>query len=809
MNRRRCRVELDVRRPRFRLVVQMNTERKQFLFSYAAPTIHFLPITWLAMAALSASLSAGAADVLDSVTRQQPGVTKRFSSGLFDPESNADAYHLAPGQRFTAAELDGPGEIRHIWFTVAGQDRRWPRSLVLRIYWDGADAPSVETPIGDFFAAGHGMRANVSTAPIEVTSYGRALNCFWHMPFRKKARVELWNQSAGRMTVYCQVNWIQLPSLPADMLYFHARYHQEFPVKPFSPYTIFEGTGEGQYVGTVLSSQNSFGIWFGEADDRFYIDGESIPSLVGTGTEDYFTDAWNLRLFTNPNAGVTICEPQSVDCRLTAYRWHLHAPVIFRKSLKVEIERRSFIDYRDPQTGVRKLHDFKYRPDFFSSVAFWYQKDVARPFCALPPLGERVNPELWIEVKDMTNQLPCSPGLKPIVRSNRTCQGKTMLFVENDKVGAWLEVPIEIKEEAQYSLSIFQVLFREYGQWKVTLQGGGQTNVLEPALDFYDPYVSLKENWPESQVYSTVRETKLGVLRLLPGAYTLRFECVGHNPLSVVKKTGQPGFSLAMDAISLRRLPWDHMDQWLASYLAEEDKLNAGRLRTTQETVRQLVKAVTDFARDRGALPRDLDQVKSFLSGARIPVDPWGQPYQYASPGLFNPESFDVYSFRGNSRAPADWIGNWEEPFRLVGAIEGESLRATESGQGVRVSVQEITSRSVPPLSDGKHLFLRFNGPGDRLTLPLPSSVKPGRYTVILSCVTSWDYGIVQWTLDGQTLEPALDGYSPDTSRRVTVTKGVTITRPAPALQVQVVGRHPYSTGYCASLDALLLLPEE
>jgi hypothetical protein len=214
------------------------------------------------------------------------------------------------------------------------------------------------------------MRANVSTIPIEVTSYGRALNSYWRMPFRERARVELWNQSSSRMTVYCQVNWVQAPALPPDTLYFHARYHQEFPVKPFSPYTIFQGEGEGQYVGTVLSSQSSFGVWFGESDDRFYIDGEPVPSLVGTGTEDYFTDAWNLRLFSNPNAGVTLCEPQSVDCRLTAYRWHFHPPVIFRKSLKVEIERRSFLDERDPRTGARKLHDFKFRPDFFSSVAF-------------------------------------------------------------------------------------------------------------------------------------------------------------------------------------------------------------------------------------------------------------------------------------------------------------------------------------------------------------------------------------------------------------------------------------------------------
>jgi hypothetical protein len=419
-----------------------------------------------------------------------------------------------------------------------------------------------------------------------------------------------------------------------------------------------------------------------------------------------------------------------------------------------------------------------------------------------------VNPELWLEVKDMTSRLPRSPGLQPVVKSNRTCQGKTMLWVENDKVGAWLEVPFEIKQEAQYSLSVFQVLFREYGRWKVTLLGGGQTNVLDPSLDFYDAYVALKENWPESQAYSTVRETKLGVLRLLPGAYTLRFECVGHNPLSVVKKTGQPGYSLGMDAISLRRLPWDHMDQWLANYLAEEEQLDAGRARSSRETVRQLADAAAEFTRRRGAPPQKLDDLERSLPGARLPVDPWGQPYQYTAPGLFNPESFDVYSFRGNSRAPGGWIGNWESPLRFAGAIEGESLRAAGNAQG-RAIVQEIASRAVPPLSGGTHLFLRFEGPGDHATLPLPDSVKPGTYTVLLSTVASWDYGTVQWSLDGTVIGPPLDGYSPDTWRRVTVAKSVTLTDRPHELKVKVVGKHPYSTGFAASLDALLFRPSE
>ena len=223
----------------------------------------------------------------------------------------------------------------------------------------------------------------------------------------------------------------------------------------------------------------------------------------------------------------------------------------------------------------------------------------------------------------------------------------------------------------------------------------------------------------------------------------------------------------------------------------------------------RLARAAADFARSRGALPQTLDELKPSLPNAQIPFDPWKQPYQYACPGLFNLESFDVYSFRGNSRAPADWIGNWETPFRLADAIEGESLRVADKDKDARASVQELTNRSVPPLSGGKHLFLRFSGPGDQLTLTLPDSLKPGRYTVFLSTVTSWDYGIVQWTLDGQALGPPLDGHSPDMWRRVTVARQVTLADRPHQLQVRVVGRHPYSTGFAASLDAIMLRPAD
>ena len=363
-----------------------------------------------------------AADTLGDLTRPIRGRPMRASSGEFDPESNRDAHHVRPGQRFLLADLDGPGEVRHIWFTIAGLDRRYPRTLVLRIFYDGSATPSVETPIGDFFAAGNGMRANVSTLPIEVSSYGRALNSYWRMPFRKRCRIEVHNQGPETMTVYFQCDWLRLDALGDDVLYFHARYRQEHPAKPFSWYTLFEGEGEGQYVGTVFSSQNNLASWFGEADDRIYVDGEQVPSIVGTGTEDYFNDAWNLRLTSHRRVGTTICEPKGEERRITAYRWHIDDPIPFKTSLKVEIERRSFIAVTDPETGKRRTYDFKYRPDDWSSVAFWYQKGIAPVTWPLPPVEERLLPEVWIEPSQLVDQCRATDPTRFARRLGRPAQ---------------------------------------------------------------------------------------------------------------------------------------------------------------------------------------------------------------------------------------------------------------------------------------------------------------------------------------------------------------------------------------------------
>jgi hypothetical protein len=635
---------------------------------------------------LAGSLTALAQDQLSVITRKQPGQRMRNSSGLYDPESNADAFHIDAGETVELADLEGPGEIQHIWFTIGAYERRYPRTMVFRIYWDDAAIPSVESPLGDFFAAGHGMRANVSTLPIEVTSYGRALNCYWKMPFRRRARLTMTNEGAEAITsCYFYIDWAKLESLPPDTLYFHARYNQEWPVAPFRPYTLLDVQGDGQYVGSVISLHCAVGSWFGESDDHFYIDGEEEPSLVGTGFEDYFSDAWNLRLFSNLNAGITIREWNGEDARITGYKWHIQDPVMFHQSLRVDVERRSYVAVTDPKTGLTVTGDFKYRPDFCSSVAFWYQRTVAGPWPPFPKLRERLMPEIWVEPRKMAELPPdkavmkTSPGLKPQSVANRTGWRKLMFYMHNDKPGAWIEMPFRVPEEGRYSISVFPILFKENGIWKVSLRGPGFDKILDPKLDLWDPDLAWKENYPENEVFGTNIEKKLGIFDLRPGDYVFRFDCVGSNPFSVDAKTGQNGYSLRLDGISVRRLPWGDMSEWYRDYLKKEEALFARRIAEAKRTVAELAKAVEAFHKDWGRYPETLDLLltrpadlnRSWASRAgqwpyykadRIPLDPWGQKYRFQAPGRFNPGSFDLWSVHGNSRNPAGWLGNWDLP---------------------------------------------------------------------------------------------------------------------------------------------------
>lgn len=523
---------------------------------------------------------------LRSLTEPQQGKSMRAASG--NPFNNNDSAKLAPGEVKTIADLEGPGRITHIWFVPSSTEIRWPRSLVLRIYWDGADVPSVETPLGDFFAVGNGMRALVDSLPVKVSSYGRGLNCYWEMPFAKSARITVANESSkDGAGLYYMIDWIQLPEPPQKVMYFHARYHQEYPPVMGEPYTVFKGRGNGHYVGTVLSSQNAIGHWFGEGDDYFYIDGEEIPSISGTGTEDYFNEAWNMRVHSSLYTGCTVFEPRAPDARVTAYRWHIPDPIIFNESLKFEIERRGYVMN---SKGEVVSHSGP-RPDYWSSVSFWYQDAIAEPWCEFPAFEDRVNPEIVLQLPEVVDQMHHSAGVELQVNPyNRSTYTKPWFRVKNDNLGEWIEIPFQIKEKGYYSMSLFQHLREDNGIWKVFIDnkeiyeaglsqiaGGYRVSLVaqlppekvNKTLDFYNVF---RKNEHEDYIYGQNRERKIGLFEFEPGEHSIKLVCIGANPLSFNPETGKPGLNLSADILSIRKLPFGNMDAWIEEMLKLEEK---------------------------------------------------------------------------------------------------------------------------------------------------------------------------------------------------------------------------------------------
>ncbi len=287
---------------------------------------------------------------------------------------NEDKKEIAPGETLVLANLEGPGKIVHIWCTIAAEQLPlFNRMLVLRFYWDDEETPSVESPIGDFFGSGHGMEADCKAQPINSVNGGKGRNIFFEMPFVKKARLTVTNE--GKFPVrsfYYNIDWQQHISLPKDIMYFHAIYRQEFPTTIGNDYVIADIVGQGNYVGTVLSVEKAEKPgWYGEGDEKIYIDGEDYPSIWGTGTEDYFLTAWYPHVYHSPYSGFSIYEGiNRPGNKLTGYRFHIQDPIPFTKKLKFVIE----------HAWTTKNEKFC---DNYSSVAYWYQiepHNIRTPF---------------------------------------------------------------------------------------------------------------------------------------------------------------------------------------------------------------------------------------------------------------------------------------------------------------------------------------------------------------------------------------------------------------------------------------------
>jgi len=331
--------------------------------------------------------------LLESLTHFKKARSLRASSWDVSGR-NGDAWGIKPGETKVLADIKGPGCIKHIWMTQ-GQGYR---DVLIRIFWDDEENPSVLCPLGDFFGLGNEIVNSYQCYLFSASTWGNnqrnggcALNCYASMPFKKSARVELINEGDKPHGQYFYIDYeLYDEPLGDDVIYFHAQFRRENPCNGWgheitvnvhesnivnteklawtNNYLILDAVGKGHYIGCNLSVANFQGTWWGEGDDMIWVDGYKWPpDLHGTGSEDYLNQAWGMQNNAFMHNGSSIHEGNTKGYQ-TSYVHHLENPVRFQKELKVTIEHGH---------GNHLSNEM-------SSVAYWYQDEPHKPFGIVP-----------------------------------------------------------------------------------------------------------------------------------------------------------------------------------------------------------------------------------------------------------------------------------------------------------------------------------------------------------------------------------------------------------------------------------------
>ncbi|MGQ9651530.1 MAG: glycoside hydrolase family 172 protein [Phycisphaerae bacterium] len=417
---------------------------------------------------------------LDDLATVTDHTSHRASSA--DPSGgNEDSLvTFVPGETRTLLDTDGPGRITHMWFTAArfANHATFFRDIVIRMYWEHSPVASVEVPLGDFFALGHARQYVITSAPVCVGDNTKALNCYWPMPFQKHARIELFNNGRRSIRrVYFNIDYALGPQ-PPDQGLFHAEFRRapalrtqahERNLTGKDNYVILETEGRGQYVGCVLAVDAQSGGWWGEGDEMIFIDHADRPTIAGTGSEDYFCNAWGFqKAFSNPYYGCPLLEQLPDGGSLTTvYRWHIPDPVRFKTHIRVTIEH---------------LFDPKVVNDY-SSVAYWYQTEPIRRREPLPAADENHPRSHTIPATQPVTAIEMSatelePGLHARgikVRSVTTSLGAGYAsggYLEIDTPDQRVEIPVPVPADGRYRVCVKPVNALVKNQVQIGLKGG-------------------------------------------------------------------------------------------------------------------------------------------------------------------------------------------------------------------------------------------------------------------------------------------------------------------------------------------------
>jgi hypothetical protein len=347
-------------------------------------------------------------DLFELSKIQEGKKSLRISSYDRSGGNNDRFEHIKDGEIREIFNVKGAGYINHIWITIAPPPEKLNRNdIIIRMYWDSNVFPAVESPIGPFFGQGWNESYDFTSLPLAVgPTTGRALVSYFIMPFSDGAKIEIENQTGQEIRAfYYYVDYVKVKDLPENMGRFQAWYNHELTqayaqgenewstlgeqannLKGENNYLISDIKGKGHFVGVNYYVHSPTPMWYGEGDDMIFIDGTEMPTLHGTGTEDYFNTSWCPKsIFSHPYFGYPrVNNDIGWLGRTHVYRFHINDPIYFDKSLKFTIEHG---------------HNNCLTLDL-ASVAYWYQRP---PLTKLSPIAgkEERNPKSFIKVQDI------------------------------------------------------------------------------------------------------------------------------------------------------------------------------------------------------------------------------------------------------------------------------------------------------------------------------------------------------------------------------------------------------------------------
>jgi hypothetical protein len=720
---------------------------------------------------------------------------------------------LAPGQTAELGSWRTRGVIRALRTRITSDQRYAWRKIVLQGTWDDAPWPQVLTPLGPFFGFDW-EAAEYGSVPAGCQN-GRAYQYF-PMPFRQSAQLSLRNYLEAPATVETEIEWAPLPEWPADAAYFYARWRHEPDSLTFD-YPFLETVGHGHFVGVTMPIDHPLAGWWGEGDEKVWVDEDSFPPYIGTGSEDYFGDAWGIRYLSGPSFGASAMKGH----RTCNYRWHFLDFIPFTKRLRMTIE-----NYGPNGQGPRGQYDY-------SSTAFWYQTELTPP---------------WNELRGATYTGGDDPAGPP---TTREYTGRAFADLNADTLRTYgLGLTFAQQAEALLAEAI------KTGAAKIVTDAARAYEFdRERAVDFGP--VTAGQKLAEFRL--TVGADAVYYPRLYTAPETgiadLSFAFAGRT-LPVVAKDKPHALRLGglllprgehtmtLTAMTAGHALFDCLQLEPAARFPEAieaEELTVGQItggaqppRPSDPVVGVSAGRVLEFHADRPgqgyALRLGKRPTLPYVLGVRPMRGPKAGIIQASAGEKAIGPQFDLYApERGLSESilplgpvPA---GLTEVEIKVVGRhersqgwdLELDYLRwepdmlGPGTAEGVWAQVAgtrdcEYRAQDLGPAYSGGHQFWvqpsRLRAWVD-IALELP---RAGSYDFVVKYTKSWDYASVQVFLDGQALGPVVDTYAPTVVAAEPLALGQRdLSAGRHLLRFQAIGHNPESQGYLMGIDHVVV----